>query len=64
MHTQELIVKHALGLADRIDRVTKIKNTFEAGKNLKDKVKLLVSKIMNKRSKNLFIKYKNFVNLY
>jgi hypothetical protein len=56
MHAQELVVQHALGLRQR-SRNGKDWDTFIPGRNLKDKVKLLVAKVMDKRSKNKFTKY-------
>ena len=60
MHAQELVVKHALGLQSR----SKNKQAYDEnvpGKALRDKVKILVSTLMNKKKKNLFIKYKKYV---
>ena len=56
MHAQELVVQHALGLRRR-SRNGKDIDKFEPGNNLAKKVRVLVSKIMDKRSKNKFTKY-------
>ena len=52
LHTQELVLKHAVGLATR-SSVKKggVYDKFEEGLSLKKKVKLLLSAVMNKKSK-------------
>jgi hypothetical protein len=56
MHAQELVVQHALGLRKRTKNGDDV-DTFEPGRLLAKKVRVLVSKIMDKRSKNKFTKY-------
>lgn len=63
MHAQELVVQHALGLRQRSVN-KKIVDEFAVGKALKDKVKILVSKIMDKRNKQRFIWYSDYVKKY
>lgn len=60
MHAQELVVTHALGLRTRKKRGVGIVDQFESGRVLRDAVKKLVSKIMDKKAKNRFIKYKDY----
>jgi hypothetical protein len=59
MHTQELVVGHALGI-----RIQKKKNVvideFPIAKNLSDKVKLLCSNLMDKKAKNRFHNYRDY----
>ena len=50
MHAQELVLKHALGLATR-KKGGEVVDSFEVGKNLRDKAKALGSKIMDKKAK-------------
>jgi hypothetical protein len=52
MHAQELVVTHALGLRTRRKRGFGVIDEFESGK--------LVSKIMDKKAKSRFVKYKEF----
>lgn len=59
MHTQELVVKHALGLNHRSKNKVKYDENV-AGLHLRDRVKALVSQLMNKRKKNIFLKYKSY----
>lgn len=59
MHTQELVVKHALGLNHRSKNKVKYDENIE-GLKLRDRVKALVSQLMNKRKKSIFLKYKNY----
>jgi hypothetical protein len=56
MHAQELVVQHALGIRKRTKNGDDV-DTFEPGRLLAKKVRILVSKIMDKRSKNKFTKY-------
>jgi len=56
MHAQELVLKHALGLAIRKRNKTVI-DSFPAGKNLRDQCKSLASKIMDKKQKNRLVEY-------
>jgi hypothetical protein len=60
MHAQELVVKHALGLAKRKGRGGNPDDEFESGVNLRDRVKTLLSRIMDKKSKGRFNKYKEY----
>ena len=60
MHAQELVVTHALGLRTRRKRGFGVVDEFESGKLLRDAVKKLVSKIMDKKAKSRFVKYKEF----
>lgn len=59
MHAQELVVKHALGLHHRSKNKVAYDENVE-GKQLRDRVKTFVSTLMNKKKKNLFIKYKKY----
>lgn len=56
MHAQELVVQHALGLRQRRKGGQDV-DSFGPGKALRDKCRTLVTKIMDKRSKNKFVKY-------
>jgi hypothetical protein len=47
MHTQELVVGHALGIRTRKNNNV-VTDKFPEAKNLRDKVKLLCSKVMDK----------------
>jgi hypothetical protein len=60
MHAQELVVTHALGLRTRKKRGVGIVDQFESGRLLRDRVKLLVSKLMDKKAKSRFKKYKDY----
>lgn len=66
MHTQELVLQHALGVRRRT-RMGKAHDQFPPGYLLKVKVKKLVRLIMNKHDKNRFKKYvdycKTFLNI-
>ena len=55
MHAQELVVVHALGLRTRKKKGQK--DEFPEGKNLRDKVGTLLSKIMDKKSKQRYERY-------
>jgi hypothetical protein len=59
MHAQELVVTHALGLRKR-SKNNVIIDKFEESLALKEKVKALVSKIMNKKQKHIFKKYTDY----
>ena len=50
MHAQELVLKHALGLAIQ-KKGGEVVDSFKVGKNLRDKAKALGSKIMDKKAK-------------
>ena len=60
MHAQELVVTHALGLRTRRKRGIGVVDEFASGKLLRDAVKKLVSKIMDKKAKSRFVKYRDF----
>lgn len=60
MHTQELVVTHALGIRTRTNR-DGLKDTFPAMRDLIQKVRILCSTISNKKSKNTFKLYKKFI---
>jgi hypothetical protein len=59
MHQQELVVQHALGLRGRTMNKQTI-DSFDKGKDLRDKCKVFVAKLMNKKTKNLFKKYHKY----
>ncbi len=59
MHSHELVVVHALGLRTR-SRNKVITDEFEVGKMLRDKVKILLSLIMNKKCKKRYQNYKRY----
>ena len=59
MHTQELVLQHALGIRRRTKNGKEC-DAFPPGKNLKDKVKKLVALIMNKHDKNRFKRYQDY----
>ena len=50
MHAQELVLKNDLGLAI-LKKGGEVVDSFEVGKNLRDKAKALGSKIMDKKAK-------------
>ena len=56
MHTQELCLKHALGVCVR-KRSGVVVDSFEEGKSLRDRVKLFASKVMDKKAKGRFAEY-------
>ena len=56
MHTQELVVTHALGIRTRKKKGI-IVDSFEKGKNIRDKVKGLLSFIMDGKAKGRFREY-------
>jgi hypothetical protein len=60
MHAQELVVKHALGLNPRKGRGGQPNDEFASGVELRDRVKTWLSRIMDKKSKTRFNKYKDF----
>jgi hypothetical protein len=60
MHAQELVVTHALGLRTRKKRGVGVIDSFESGRLLRDYVKKLVSRLMDKKSKSRFVKYKEY----
>ncbi len=51
MHAQELVVTHALGLRTRKKRGFGVVDSFESGRLLRERVKKLVSKIMDKNQR-------------
>jgi hypothetical protein len=58
IHTQELVVGHAMGIRTRkMNNV--VTDQFPATKNLRDKVKLLCCKLMDMKAKNRSHKYRN-----
>jgi hypothetical protein len=59
MHTQELVVGHAMGIRTR-KKNNGVTDQFPAAKNLRDKVKLLCSKLMDKKANNRFHKYRDY----
>jgi hypothetical protein len=60
MHAQELVVKHALGLNPLKGRGGKPDDEFASGVALRDRVKTWLRRIMDKKSKTWFNKYKDF----
>ena len=56
MHTQELVLKHALGLVNRSVN-KKIVDSFSEGKNLCDLCKSFASKVMDKKQKQRLTEY-------
>jgi hypothetical protein len=58
MHAQELVVVHALGLRTRTKKGDK--DEFKEGKDLRDATRLLLSTIMNKKSKQRYERYGTF----
>ena len=56
MHAQELVLKHALGLANRSKGKVLI-DSFEPGKKLRDTCKKFASLIMDKKTKGRFLEY-------
>ena len=60
MHSQELVLKHALGLVTRRKSGVGVVDAFPEGLSLKSKVKTLLSKVMDKK-KNQRWKNKNRV---
>jgi hypothetical protein len=56
MHSQELVICHALGLRERRKK-KEVFDSFVLSKNIRDQVKLLLSKIMDKKSKGRFPEY-------
>jgi hypothetical protein len=63
MHAQELVVTHALGLGER-SKAGVVTDQYEAGKNIRNKVKNLLSKIMDKKAKGRFKEYKMMCQEY
>jgi hypothetical protein len=59
MHTQELVLQHALGIRERT-RNGEPFDDFKPGKALTKKVKKLCSYIMNKHDKNRFLNYEDY----
>ena len=59
MHSHELVVVHALGLKTRSKNKV-ITDAFEVGRQLRDKVKTLLSTVMNKKSKKRYQTYKKY----
>ena len=56
MHAQELVVKHALGLATRKSG-GKVVDSFPPGKELRDNCKALASKVMDKKAKGRYLEH-------
>jgi hypothetical protein len=56
MHAQELVVTHALGLRER-SRQGVVTDKYEPGKTLRNRVKVLLSRIMDKKAKGCFKEY-------
>jgi hypothetical protein len=56
MHTQELVVSHALGIKERTKR-NQVVDSFVMSKELRIRVKKLLSKIMNKQAKGRFCEF-------
>jgi hypothetical protein len=63
MHAQELVVTHALGLRER-SKAGVVIDQYETGKSLRNKVKNLLSKIMDKKAKGRFKEYKAMCQEY
>ena len=59
MHTQELVVGHALGIKARTRNKLPIE-PYETGVDLRDKVKNLLSAIMTKKKKYRFKAYHDY----
>jgi hypothetical protein len=59
MHTQELVLQHALGIRERT-RMGEPWDTFPEGKALVKKVKKLVGYVMKKQDKNRFQNYHDY----
>ena len=53
LHSQELVLTHALGLVTRSIKGQGVVDSFDLGHNLKTKVKLLLSTVMNKNQKQM-----------
>ena len=56
MHTQELVITHALGIRTRKKKGVVV-DSFDLGKNLREKVKALLSFIMDRKAKGRFREY-------
>ena len=56
MHTQELVVTHALGIRTRSAK-GQVTDSFEPAKNFRDKVKTWLSFIMDRKAKGRFREY-------
>jgi hypothetical protein len=63
MHAQELVTSHAMGIRERSKNLVSVDN-FAPGKNLRNSVKALVSRIMDKRAKGRFKEYNNISMKY
>jgi hypothetical protein len=59
MHTQELVITHALGIRTRSRRKVVI-DSFPLGKRLRDNVRTLLSYIMDRKAKGRFKEYSAF----
>jgi hypothetical protein len=57
MHAQELVVTHDLGLKERSKQGV-VTDKYEAGRTLRNRVKTLLSRIMDKKVKGRFKEYK------
>ena len=62
MHTQELVLQHALGIRRRT-KMGRTLDDFPPGHDLKTKVKKLCQLIMNKHDKNRFKKYSDYCKI-
>lgn len=62
MHAQELVVQHALGIRDRTRMRIPI-DQYPEGKSLKEKVKKLLSVIMDKHNKQRFKQYHDYCKM-
>jgi hypothetical protein len=60
MHAQELVLKHALGLSTRKGKGGLPNDEFASGVNMRDRVKLWLSRVMDKKSKTCFNKYRQY----
>lgn len=58
MHTQELVLKHAIGLRTRSEN-TVIVDQFPEGLHLVTKIRKIHAKIMDKKKKHRYVEYQN-----
>jgi hypothetical protein len=63
MHAQELVLKHALGLSTRKGKGGQPDDEFASGVNLRDRVKLWLTRVMDKKSKTRFNKYRQYCKI-
>jgi hypothetical protein len=59
MHTQELVVTHALGIRTR-STGNEVHDSFVEGKHIRSRVKKLLSFVMDRKSKGRFREYQEF----